>query len=65
MAKNDVARNQWFYCDFDEMSEVTGTEPILIDVAAGKLFCIEHCNDDVRARAGERLTCLFQSYSTM
>ncbi|XP_072015921.1 surfeit locus protein 1-like [Amphiura filiformis] len=34
MAKNDVARNQWFYCDFDEMSQVTGAEPILIDVAA-------------------------------
>ena len=36
VTKNDIANNQWFYSDLDEMSHVAGTEPILIDVASGK-----------------------------
>ena len=36
MNKNDVARNQWYYCDFDAMSQVANTEPIMLDAATGK-----------------------------
>ena len=37
MPKNDTQRGRWHYLDLEEMSKVTGAEPVMIDADSCKL----------------------------